>query len=115
MSDHSKDQINFPVFLAVWNKLQGQSTPKVHFKIASWLHHAWMNDHKRLLLMAFRSCGKSTLMGLFCVWLLWRDPNLRILIIATDGALARKMVRQTKRIIEKHPFTKNLKPKTGDQ
>lgn len=108
-------QLNFPVFLAVWNKLQGQTTPRIHYHIATWLYRAWEDGNRRLLLMAFRSCGKSTLVGLFCVWLLWRDPNLRILVIAADAALARKMVRQVKRIIEKHPFTSALKPTAADQ
>jgi hypothetical protein len=110
-----QDPCTFPVFVAVWNRLQGQSTPALHFKIARWIYEAWINGRKRLLLLAFRSCGKSSLIGLFCVWLFWRDPNLRILVVAADHALAHKMVRQVKRIIERHPFTKSLKPRNSDQ
>jgi hypothetical protein len=108
-------QCNFPVFLALWNRLQGFSTPAVHFKIAHWLERNWEQKRTRLLLMAFRACGKSTLVGLFCVWLLTQNPNLRILILAADLALARKMVRNVKRILEKHPLSKHLKPRGLDQ
>ena len=66
-------------------------------------------------MMAFRSCGKSSLIGLFCAWVLWRNPDLRILVLAADLALARKMVRNVKRIIEKHPLAKHLKPMRLDQ
>lgn len=107
--------LSFAVFVAAWNRVQGQRTPEIHLRIARWLESSWNKGDRRLLLMAFRSCGKSTLIGLFCAWLLWRNPDLRILVMAADLALARKMVRNVKRIIEKHPLTKQLKPARQDQ
>ena len=65
--------------------------------------------------MAFRACGKSTLVGLFSAWLLWRDPDLRILVLAADNQLSSKMVRNIRKIIEKHPLTAHLKPNKPDQ
>ena len=105
----------FPLFLSMWNRLQNQGTPLVHIRIASWLEARWESGDTRLLLMAFRSCGKSTIVGLFAAWLLWRQPALRILVLAADNALAAKMVRNTKRIIERHPLTQHLRPGTPDQ
>jgi hypothetical protein len=105
----------FPIFLSLWNRTQGLSTPPVHFKISQWLESASESSSPRLLLMAFRACGKSTLIGLFCVWLLIRNPNLRILVLAADMTLAGKMVRNVKRILEKHPLSRHLKPKAADQ
>lgn len=105
----------FSIFLALWNRTQGLSTPRIHFKISQWLDSAAERSNPRLLLMAFRACGKSTLVGLFCVWLLTRNPNVRILVLAADMALAGKMVRNVKRILEKHPLSRHLKPKTADQ
>jgi len=105
----------FPIFLSLWNRTQGLSTPRVHFKISQWLEGAAESKNPRLLLMAFRACGKSTLVGLFCVWLLIRNPNLRILVLAADMTLAGKMVRNVKRILEKHPLSRHLKPKAADQ
>ena len=54
-------------------------------------------------------------MFLFCAWLLYINPNHRILIMSADYELAKKMVRNVKRIIEKHPLTFSLKPKQKDQ
>lgn len=110
-----KNQVSFRIFLVLWNKIQNQTTPAVHLKIATWLEARWKKGDKRLLLMAFRSCGKSTLVGLFAAWLLYRRPDLRILVLAADLALARKMVRNVKRIIERHPLTAPLKPPRADQ
>jgi len=107
--------IDFPLFLAIWNKTQRHNTPHVHMRIAHWLAACWQSGDTRLLLMAFRSCGKSTIVGLFAAWLLWRVPALRILVLAADATLAGKMVRQTKRIIERHPLTTALRPERADQ
>lgn len=106
---------DFQIFLGLWNASQGQSTPRIHMKIAQWLGTAQARPNPRLLLMAFRSCGKSTLVGVFCAWLLAQAPDTRILVLSADLALARKMVRNVKRIIEKHPLTRHLKPEKLDQ
>ncbi|MBU6234527.1 MAG: phage terminase large subunit [Alphaproteobacteria bacterium] len=109
------DAIGFPLFLTLWNRRQKQKTLRVHLRIARWLAARWDAGDRRMLLMAFRSCGKSTITGLFAAWLLWRNPALRILVMAADGALAAKMVRNTKRIIERHPLTQQLRPDKPDQ
>lgn len=106
---------SFSLFLSVWNKLQGYQTPDVHFRIAHWLEQSWKNGDKQLVLMAFRSCGKSTLVGLFACWLLLNNPNLRILILAAESILAKKMVANVRRIIERHPLTQGLKPRVPEQ
>jgi hypothetical protein len=66
-------------------------------------------------MLVFRNAGKSTLVGIFCAWLLANDPNLRILVLAAEHDLARKMVRNVKRIVERHPLTGKLVPTRPDQ
>lgn len=109
------DSIDFRLFAALWNRMQGSGTPDIHFCMADWLQGAWDGGEKRLLLQAFRSSGKSTMAGLFAAWLLYRRPDVRILVLAADLMLARKMVRNVKRIIERHPLTAHLKPAAADQ
>src|SRR5688500_19812866 len=84
-------------------------------EIAAWLHRSWQQGDRRLVLLVFRSAGKSTLVGVFCAWLLLNDPDLRILVLAAEHDLARKMVRNVKRIIERHPLTRILVPMRADQ
>jgi hypothetical protein len=107
--------ISFPLFLTLWNRGQGLSTPGIHYQIAHWLEACWHGEDRHLLLMAFRSCGKSTIVGLFCAWLLFTDPNMRILVLAADLNLARKMVRNVKKIIERHMLTQFLLPEKREQ
>jgi hypothetical protein len=106
---------SFALFLNLWNQEQGYKTPEIHYMMAGWLEDSWRRGDTRLLLMAFRACGKSSLIGLFAAWLLWRDPDLRILVLAADQTLAGKMVRAIRKIIEKHPLTKSLRPYRPDQ
>ena len=109
-------KIDFFEFMYVWFKLQGLKVPLHQKKIARWLSGLWCRGGERqALLMAFRNSGKSTVVGLFCAWVLYRSPSTRILVMAADHSLARKMVRNVKRIIEQHPLTKKLKPPRLDQ
>ncbi len=104
----------FVEFVDEWNALQGQATPALHARMAGWLAGHAAEKTTRLVLMAFRAGGKSTLVGLFCAWLLARDPDLRVMVLAAEEALARKMVRNVKRIVERHPATAGLKPVRAD-
>ncbi len=103
-------KLSFDLFLAVWNAQQNLDTPEVHLEMGRWLAQQTRTQRKRLLLMAFRGCGKSTLTGLFCAWLLLHDPELRILVVSADEALAEHMLRHVRQILESHPLTRKLCP-----
>lgn len=106
---------SFPLFLSLWNHSQDLQTPTLHFEIATWLVARWQSHDFDLLLTAFRSSGKSTLVGLFASWLLADDPERRILVLAADHQLATKMVRTVRRILERHPLTSHLRPRTAEE
>jgi hypothetical protein len=103
----------FLPFLDVWNALQGLETPALHVDIALWLERRLADP--LLLLLAFRGSGKSTLVGLYAAWRLSADPDTRILVLSADQALAGKMARSVKRIVERHPLCRGLKPDRPDQ
>lgn len=93
----------------------GLTTPNVHVQIAEFLESEYQNKSDLQLLMAFRGCGKSTMIGLYGVWRLLKDPNLRILIISADDGLAQRMVRNMRRIIERFWLAETLRPHAPDQ
>jgi hypothetical protein len=107
--------VSFAEFVWIWNDTQGQTTPRHHLRMARWLARRWRGPRRLGLLMAFRNSGKSTLVGLFCAWVLLGRPDARILVMAADHALAKKMVRNVKRIVERHPLTRALVPPRRDQ
>ena len=100
----------FAEFVWIWDRMLGLGMPAHHRKMADWLEDCWKSGKREMLLMAFRNSGKSTLVGLFCAWLLYRDADLRILVLAADLDLAKKMVRNVKRVIERHPLMAELLP-----
>ncbi|MGH6943117.1 MAG: phage terminase large subunit, partial [Geminicoccaceae bacterium] len=102
-------------FVWLWNRCQGLATPSLHLEIADWLDRCWQDGERRLILLAFRSAGKSTLVATLCAWLLLGNPDLRILVLAAEHDLATKMVRNVRRIIERHPLTGGLVPKRAEQ
>jgi len=106
---------DFPEFAWVWVKGQNLGLPRHQVRIARWLAANWREGRRDLLLLAFRASGKSTVVGLFCAWALACNPDLRIMVLAADMALAKKMVRNVKRIIERHPLTRGLRPARRDQ
>jgi len=106
---------DFGLFLSQWNRSQNYTTPLIHFRIAIWLQRCWERGETRLLLQAFRASGKSTLVGIFSAWLLCRDPDLRILVLSAEASLSIKMVRTIRKIIEKHPLTRKLRPNSPDE
>lgn len=108
-------EVSLTDFVRFWNRRQHLGLPDLHKDILRWLEQSWQDGRKELLLLVFRDAGKSTLVGLFAAWLLLRDPGLRILVLAAEQTLARKMVRNVKRIIERHPLTRGLMPPTRDQ
>ena len=101
--------IHLNEFVWIWMHVLHLSFPRHHRAMCRFLERIWCVE-KQGLLMAFRASGKSTLVGLFCVWLLLQNPNLRILIVAADHALAKKMVQHIKRIIDMHPLCAHMKP-----
>ena len=103
--------MTFLEFLWIWNKINGLKLPRHHKIIGHFLEEMFTSENKRKgLLMAFRNSGKSTLVGLFCAWLLLKKNDLRILVVSADHGLAQKMVAHTKHIIEHHPACFGMKP-----
>ena len=96
---------SFVHFVWLWNWLQFRGTPDLHTGIAGWLDGAHERHRRELLLMVFRDAGKSTLVGLYCAWLLFKDPDLRILVISADHDLACKMTRNVRTVRQLHPHT----------
>jgi hypothetical protein len=107
--------VSFSNFVVSWNLQQGRDTPDVHLRIAAWLDERWAAGDRRLLLMVFRDAGKSTMVGLFCAWLLGQDPNLRVLVLSAESGLATKMTRNVRRVIERNPLMRHLLPRRREE
>lgn len=107
--------VSFPEFVWIWNHCEGLDTPRIHREICAWLDECHRRDRRRLLLLSFRNSGKSTIVALYAAWRLYRCPDLRILTLSGEFSLAKAMVRQVRRIIERHPLTRRIVPERAEQ
>jgi len=107
--------LSFTQFVVAWNAQHGRDTPDLHRRMATWLDERWAAGDRRLLLMVFRDAGKSTLVGLFCAWLLGQDPNLRVLVLSAESSLATKMTRNVRRVLERNILTRHLLPQRREE
>ncbi|HKK30005.1 MAG TPA: phage terminase large subunit, partial [Alphaproteobacteria bacterium] len=101
--------VSFPEFVLLWQRWQNETTPALHRRFARWFEACLQSGDRRLLLLAFRNSGKSTLLGLLAAWLLTRDPDHRILVLAAEHALATKLSRFARRVVERHPLCTPLR------
>lgn len=103
---------SFPHFLyIVWEELRLPNPTDVQIDMAIYLQQRL--DRRRIL-EAFRGVGKSFITCAYIVWRLWRERNLRILIVSASGDRADANARFIKKIITMLPFLAEMKA-TKDQ
>jgi len=99
-------------FADSWNHILGYTTPAHHKNMLQFLYDVWQSPEHRGLLMAFRHSGKSTIVGIFAVFVLYTNPETRILVLSAHTTLAARMVSHIKNILENHPWCSDLIPKS---
>lgn len=106
-------QSDFVAFLFVLWKALGLPNPtKCQIDMARTLAD---NKYKRFILQAFRGIGKSFITCAYVVWVLWKNRQLKILIVSASKERADANSIFIKNIIELLPFLHEMKPKQGQR
>ena len=71
--------------------------------------------NKKFILQAFRGIGKSFILCAYVVWLLWNNPQLKVLIVSASKERADANSIFIKNIIELLPFLSEMKPRQGQR
>uniref|UniRef100_A0AB38ZD60 Terminase large subunit n=1 Tax=Klebsiella phage vB_KpnP_KP17 TaxID=3116927 RepID=A0AB38ZD60_9CAUD len=104
---------DFVAFLFVlWKALNLPEPTKCQIDMAKCLANP---KNKKFILQAFRGIGKSFITCAFVVWTLWRDPQLKILIVSASKERADANSIFIKNIIDLLPFLSELKPRPGQR
>ncbi|QOC57604.1 putative terminase large subunit [Erwinia phage pEp_SNUABM_10] len=104
---------DFVAFLFVlWKALSLPEPTKCQIDMAKVLADG---TNKKFILQAFRGIGKSFITCAFVVWTLWRDPQLKILIVSASKERADANSIFIKNIIDLLPFLAELKPRPGQR
>lgn len=98
---------DFVFFLVhIWQHLSLPKPTWIQKDIGSYLQYG----PARLIIMAFRGVGKSFVTSAFVLWLLYRDPQLKIMVVSASKERADSFSTFTRRLIEEVPILHHLKP-----
>lgn len=90
--------------LAIWKALALPDPTPLQYDIGRYLQHG----PKRCIIEAFRGVGKSWITSAFVVWLLYRDPQLKIMVVSASKDRADQFSTFTKRLINTIPWLAHL-------
>lgn len=104
---------SFPLFTAlVWRAIGLPAPTPLQSDIAKLLQDP-PND--RMILMGFRGVAKSFITCAYVVWSLWRDPQLKIMVVSANKERADANATFIKKIINELPFLDHLKAREGQR
>lgn len=93
----------------VWKHLNLPDPTPVQYDIAHYLQHG----PRRSVIEAFRGVGKSWITAAFVCWLLWNNPQLKILVVSASKERADLFAIFVKRLISDMPVLQHLKARQG--
>lgn len=97
---------NFKNFLyVVWKHLNLPDPTPIQYDIADYLQHG----PKRKMIEAFRGVGKSWITSAFVCWLLYCNPQIKILVVSASKQRSDDFSTFTKRLIAEMPMLQHLK------
>lgn len=103
---------DFRVFLyLIWKELALPDPTPIQYDIAQYLQFG----PKRSVIEAFRGVGKSWITSAYVVWLLFRDPQLKIMVVSASKERADQFSSFTKRLINTIDWLEHLKAETGQR
>lgn len=99
---------DFRLFLIlVWRHLGLPDPTPLQLSIAGYLQHG----PDRTVIMAFRGAAKSWITAAYVLWLLWCDPQQKVLVVSGSLKRARAFTNFCFMLIHEMPMLQHLKPK----
>ena len=105
-ADVQKAREHFWAFVyIVWRSIDLPQPTPIQIDIANYLQNP---PKDRIILEGFRGVAKSFLTCAYVVWRLWKERQLKILIVSASGDRADANARFIKRIIQTLPFLSDM-------
>lgn len=105
--DIEKARENFWAFVyIVWKSISLPDPTPIQVDIAQFLQNP---PSDRVIIQGFRGVAKSFLTCAYAVWKLWKDRQLKVLIISASSDRADANARFIKRIIQTIPFLDDMR------
>lgn len=104
---------SFVLFLwFVWKTINLPNPTPIQKDLAKTLQHP---PDKRFIIQGFRGVAKSFITCAFVVWSLWRNPQLKIMIVSASKVRADANAKFIRQLIREVPFLNHLLPRDGQQ
>ena len=104
---------NFPLFTSlVWHSIGLPQVTPIQADIAKTLQNP---PSDRFILMGFRGVAKSFITCAYVVWSLWRNPQLKIMVVSANKERADANATFIKKIINELPFLEYMKAREGQR
>jgi hypothetical protein len=111
-SVEEKTKKDFRVFLyLIWKELALPDPTPLQYDMASYLQFG----PKRSVIEAFRGVGKSWITSAYVVWLLYRDPQLKVMVVSASKERADQFSSFTKRLINTIDWLEHLSSEPGQR
>lgn len=104
-----RDFRNF--LFAVWRHLGLPEPTELQYDVAQYLQHG----PRRLMVEAFRGVGKSWATVAFVLWLLYCNPQEKILVVSANATKASEFTSMAKSLIFDMPLLAPLKPRADQR
>lgn len=102
---------NFPLFVwFVWRTINLPVPTDIQKDLAKTLQKP---PSRRFIIQGFRGVAKSFITCAYVVWRLWRNPQLKIMIVSASKVRADANAKFIRQIIREIPFLAHLKPRDG--
>lgn len=95
----------------VWKHLLLPDPTVVQYDMARYLE----TGPRRRFLQAFRGVGKTWVTAAYVVWRLWRDPQIKVMIVSANEKKATEIATFIRRLIEELPELEHLRPGEGQR
>lgn len=110
MKNHLDPMSDFRNFMyVVWKHLGLPDPTPVQFDIAEYLQHS----PKKIIIEAFRGVGKSYITIAYVCWLLYMNPQVKIMVVSAGKERADSFSIFVKKLIEEIPMLQHLKADTS--
>ena len=110
MVDPLKEDFRKFLFV-VWQHIGLPNPTPIQYDIAKFLQHG----PNKICIEAFRGVGKSFITSAYVLWKLYRDPQLKFLVVSASKSRADAFTTFTMRLIQEMPILEHLKPKESQR
>lgn len=89
----------------------------LQFDIADYMQNLPLSEDgkARGQIQSLRGVGKTVLVGLFIVWLLYCNPDIKIAVICSTQPFSRRMIAFVRGLLDSHDLFRHLVPKKAEK